>query len=121
MFQAKVFTSTPTILAQHADGMRVVHHQHGMVRLAEFGNLRQVGNTPLHAEHAIDHDHLTCIGTQVLQDAFEILHVVMPKFERFAKGQTTPIENTGMIEPISNDKIPFLNQGRDGHHIGLIG
>src|SRR5713101_2130582 len=66
MFQAKVFTSTPTILAQHADGMRVVHHQYRMMCLAEFSNLRQVGNASLHAEHAIDHDHLPRIGTQVL-------------------------------------------------------
>ena len=115
-----MFTSTPAIFAQHADGMRVVHHQHRMMCLAQLGNLRQVGNTPLHAEHAIDHDHLPCIGAQMLQDAFEILHVVMPKFKCFAKGQTTSIENTGMIEPIGNDKIPLLDQGRNGPHIGLI-
>src|SRR5262249_7287702 len=111
MLQAKVLTSPSPIFAEHTNRMHVVHHQDCMVRLAEFRDLWQIGNAALHAKHAIDHHHLARLRTQALQDAFEVRHVVVAKFERFAKRLPTPIENTGMVEPIGNDKIPLPDQG----------
>ena len=83
VLQPKVFARAPALFTEYANRMRIIHHQHRVIRLAQFGNLRQLGNAPLHAEHPINDDHLALVRPQAMQDPLEVLHVVVAKFERF--------------------------------------
>ncbi len=61
VLDAEVLGGAATVLAEHADAVRVVDHQARAVALLLLDDRRQVGEVPLHRKDAIDDDQLAAL------------------------------------------------------------
>ena len=60
--QAEMLGRAAAARAQHAGGVRVVHHQHGVVPAAELDQVGQRGDRALHREDAVGDHHARSAG-----------------------------------------------------------
>ena len=75
--QAEMVGRARSVLAQHADGMGVIHHDRRPVPLGQTTNLGQVNNVALHAEDAIDDDELARLRINRFQAVLQGCHVIV--------------------------------------------
>jgi hypothetical protein len=95
----------PVPLAEHADRVRFVDHQPGVVFFAEFHDLGQVDDVAVHAEDRVGDDQFGDIGRRILEQAFEMLHVVVTEAAEFCARHQTAVHDGGVVDLVGEDVI----------------
>ena len=73
-----------------------------MFEAYDFG---QVGEVALHGEDTVDDDEFHHIGFASLQLSLEVDHVVVAEFELFGEGESSAVDDAGMVALIANDVV----------------
>ncbi len=116
--EAEVGCRTPPA-AQHADGVGIIHHQTGVVFLAEGDDLRQRSDVAAHAENAV-HDHeLADLRVATLQASLQAGHVVVAEALHLAEGEAAAVNDAGVVIFVCDHDVCPTHQGIDGPQIGL--
>ena len=68
---------SPSLLAQDAHGMRIVHHHQGVVLVGQVANGLEVGDDAIHREDAVGGDELEPGPAGLLLLGLQIRHVVV--------------------------------------------
>jgi len=111
-------------LAQHADAVRVVHHDPRAVPLADFDQRRQRGDVAAHAVHAIHNHQLARVLRELGQGVFQAVGVVVreaahPRLVHAARHEAA-IHNAGVIVLVQDGEIAAPHNGRDRAEVGLV-
>ncbi len=116
--EAEVGWSTPPA-AQHADGVGVVHHETGVVFLAEGDDLRQRSDVAAHAEDAV-HDHeFAGLRIATLQASLQAGHVIVAEALHLAEGEAAAVNDAGVVLFVCDHDVCPTHQGSDRPQIGL--
>ena len=78
-------------LAQHAAGVRVIHHQAGAVPLYHLYYLGQGADIALHGENAVHDDEPAVPGPYFLKYAVQVGRVVVFEAAQFALGKPAAV------------------------------
>ena len=99
--------------------MGIIHHHPGAIGLGQFDDGRKIRDIALHAEDAVDDDQFPLVFG-LLEDPFQILHVVVAIFLHLSEGEAAAVNDAGMIVFVDDGHIISTQQGGDGSQIGLI-
>jgi len=99
-------------VGQHAERMRIVHHQPCAIALARVHDIRQRSDVSAHTKDAIHH-HQGGLALQAFQSLPQVRDVVVPKAPHLAIGELAAIHNTGVIVAVRHDIIAATDQGGD--------
>ncbi len=116
---AEVLAGAGARLAQHADGVGVVHHDGGVVLGGQGRDAGQVGDVARHAEDAVDGDQLARLGAALLQAGLQGLHVVMVEAHELAEAQQAAVDDAGVVLAVGDDVLAAADQGADDAQVGL--
>ncbi len=107
--QAKMRQTAPTPLAQHAEAVRIVHQQPGIVSFAQRQQLRQGRDVAVHAEHGIGDNQFPAFR-RLHQQLFELRHVAMPIALHLRARQQHGIVERGMVELVGKHGVALARQ-----------
>ena len=119
IFEAIVTGRAASALAQHAQTVRVVHHDPRAVLLRKAADLRQVRDVALHAEHAVGHDQATRAVRDLLKLNLQLLHVLVSVGQHAAVAQATAVVDGGVVLPVADHIVAVAHDGRDDAKVAL--
>ena len=102
--------------------MGIINHDERAILFGKVNNLWQRGNVTIHAKDAIRYHHYL-VGVDALslfQHAAQPGHVFMWIDFAWCPVQTNAVDNTGMIQFITDNQITVLQQGRDNTQVCRI-
>src|SRR5512147_1113473 len=76
LLKSEVLCRAASRLAQHADTVRVIHHEPGTVFFAKLHDARKRSDVPFHAVYAVHNDEFAPVPT-LLEDELEAAHVAV--------------------------------------------
>ena len=105
--------------AQHARGMRVIHHHDAVVFLPKVAQLRQRRNIAVHRKNTVGNDQLLARKIRVLfEDALAVLHVLVLENLDRGSGKTRAIDDRSVIQLVGNNQIVFSQNCRHRSRVG---
>src|SRR5579862_394796 len=112
--------SAAAAAAEHAAGVRVVHHHDAVVFFGQVAQLRQRGDVAIHRKDAVGNDELLAGEAGVfLQDTVAVFYVLVLKHFDGGAGQTRSINDGGMIQFVGDDQVFFTEHS--GNRAGIGG
>ena len=107
------------MLADEADRVAVVHHDHRAVFLREVADAFQIGDDAVHREDAVGGDQLEAAAFGLLQFFLERRHVVVGIAEAFRLGEPHAVDDRGVVQRVGNDRVLLGKQRLEQAAIGI--
>ena len=104
---------------EHAEAVRVVHHDAGTILLRKPHDLRQVADVAAHAEHTVGHDQFACGIGDLLQLPFKVLHVVVAVAQHGGVAELAAVIDARVVLPVADDVIILAGNGTDDAEVAL--
>ena len=111
--------SAAPVRTEHAEAVRIIHHDACAVLLGKADDLRQVADVTAHAEHAIGHNQPACGFGDVLQLFFKVRHVVMAVAEHGGIAELAAIINACVVFPVTENIVILARDGADDAKVAL--
>ena len=116
---AALGSSAAAVLAHHADAVRVVDHHAGAGLAGELHDFRQIDEVAGHGEDAVGDDELAVAAIVQVEEAVEVLHVVVLELPHLPVGEPAAFENGGVVFPVAVENVVLADDRGDGALIGL--
>ena len=107
------------MLAHEAHGVGVVHHDEGVVLLSEVADALQVGDVPVHGEHAVGGDELDPAVLGLLQLGVEVVHVVVLVAEALGLAEADAVDDGGVVQLVGDDGVLGPQDGLEEAAVGV--
>ena len=92
------------LLAQHAEAMRVIQDDPGIVPLGQRQQLGQRRKVAVHAEHPVGDDHCIFMPIAILlEKLLNMANVIMPKFLYFGGGEVAASKDASMAQVVDDN------------------
>src|SRR5258708_2174323 len=105
----------------HSGSVSFVNQKNRVMLLGNSGEIRQRSEVAIHTEDAIGRDQTATKSTGVsLQTPIELVGVVVRIDPERRPRQLGAIDQTGMVEAVEVDCIPFADQSRNGSQVGGV-
>ena len=115
--QPEVVAHAAALTSEHAEAVRLVHHDGGVVFVLQADYFGQVGQVAFHRENAVDDDELDGLGSTLLQLALQIGHVVVLVFQTGGERKATAVHDGCVVAVVADDVVFATRQA--GHHAGV--
>ena len=99
--------------------MGIIDHNACAVLFGELADLRQLCDAAAHGKDAVRNDQAAFVRGDLLQAAFQFLHVVVMVAEHLAPAQFGCIVNRSVIFSVEDHIIIAANQRADDPEVGL--
>jgi hypothetical protein len=99
--------------------MAVIDHHHRAVLLGEIADAAEIGDDPVHREHAVGGNQLEATAFRLLQLFFEGCHVVVGVAEALGLGEPHAVDDRGMVQRVGNDRVLLAQQRFEQPAIGV--
>jgi hypothetical protein len=111
--EAELIRETASMLADHADSMRLIEEQHGAVAVLHFDDLRQVRPVAVHTENGLGHNddaRLRIVVARPLQMALELAEMVVRVNADDRAAELRAVDQRGVGELVENDDVVLAEQ-----------
>ena len=112
---AEVLGGAAAVRAQHAGGVRVVHHQHRVVPAAELDQVGQRRDRAFHREDAVGDHHPGAPVARRRELRLEVGQVGVPVDGGLALGdrlgQADRVDDRGVVELVADHDVLLAEQG----------
>ena len=109
--QAEMVDGAAAVAAQHAGGMRVVHHHDGAVLFGRFHQAGQRADVAVHGEHAVGDQQLAAgHGIQFGQNLLRRGHVLVREDVDLGPRQAAAVDDAGVVQLVGDDVV-FRRRG----------
>ena len=116
--QTEVVDDAAPTAPEHALAMRVVHHEHGAVRLGDLAQLVQRGDVTIHAEDPVAHDEPAAKLAVRGQLAAQVVHVVVRVADGARLAQPARVDDAGVVEFVGEDEVAVAHECGDRCQVG---
>jgi hypothetical protein len=93
--------------AEHAGGVRLVHHQPravGLLSSTIWGSGREVA---LHREHAVDHhEHAAAVVHRALEHLLQLVEPVVAERAQLGPREQAAVEDRGVVGGVGDHRVP---------------
>ena len=100
-----VLGDTTTRAADHASGVALVDHHHGVVFLCQFIDLVERADVAVHREHTVGDDKTETAALCILQLLLKVGHVGIGIAETLCLAETHAVDDGSMVQSIGDDGI----------------
>ena len=107
------------MLADEADGVAVIDHDHGAVFFGEIADALKIGDDAVHREDAVGGDQLEAAALGLLQLLFERRHVVVGVAEALGLGEAHAVDDRGVVQRVGDDRVLLRQQRFEQAAIGI--
>ena len=109
------------VRAHHADRMRLVDHQQGLVPLLDLDEPRQIGIVAVHAVDAFDRDqHAAIFAAQLREQLIERLPIVVRERPPPRAGQDAALDDAVVGQRVVQDQIARAEQVADRRFVRRV-
>ena len=105
--------------AQKARGVTVVDHDQGVVSLCEVADRAEIGDRPVHREHAVCRDQPGFRVRRVPELRFQIRHVAMRVAEPPGLAKPDPVDDGCVIQRVADHRVFRSQQGLEQAAVGV--
>ncbi len=107
------------VLADEADRVAVVDHDHGVVLLGQVADALQIGDDAVHREDAVGGDQPEARVCGLLQLRLEVGHVVVGVAVAPRLGEPHAVDDRGVVQRVGDDRVLLRQQRLEQPAIGV--
>ena len=120
-YDAGLFHQAPAFLAQHSQGMGLVHQQHGSMGVFHLDEFADAGLVPQHAVDAFDDDQGVCRArSQAFQAFVQVVGVIVAETHDVGPAQAAPVVDAGMAVGVYDYGVFVVGQAGYHRQVGLV-
>ena len=102
---AVIFGRAAAAGTEEADGVRIVDHHQGVVAIGQLANRRQVGDRPVHREHAVGGDQAEAGPAGLLEPGLQVGHVVVAIAKPLGLAEPHAVDDRGVVQLVGNHRV----------------
>jgi hypothetical protein len=114
----EVVDGAAAVPAEHAAGMRVVHHHDRAEFFGRVAEAWQRAEVAVHAEDAVGDEQLALGGGEIAQDAARGVDVLVGKHLDLGARQTAAVDDAGVVQGVGDDHVVLGEDRRDRARVG---
>jgi hypothetical protein len=117
--ELKMIACTGPTGSKDTEGMGVIDHEQSFIGSGKFYEFRERSNVSVHAEDAVCHNQFSS-GPALFEESFQMDRISMGVDPDRGLAQSTPIDETGMVQLITENLVPLSHQRLKDREVGRI-
>ncbi len=116
-----VLMGAAAVFTHKTHGVRIIDHHQRVVLIRQIADALQVGDHPVHGEHAVGGDqHMARAGfTRLFQTGFQLLHIVVGIAEALRFTQAHAVDDRRVVQGIGDNRVLCAEQGFKQAAVGV--